>query len=46
MESTCRNFWKMIVDKNVSVVIMLSQLKENRQVRFEFTNEIIIVNIL
>ena len=38
MESTCRNFWKMIVDKNVSVVIMLSQLKENRQVRFEFTN--------
>ena len=38
MESTCRNFWKMIVDKNVSAVIMLSQLEENGEVSFQLTN--------
>ena len=39
MENTCRNFWKMIVDKNVSVVIMLSQLEENGEVSFYLINK-------
>ena len=32
MESTCRNFWKMIVDKNVS------QLEENGEVSSDLKN--------
>ena len=40
MENTCRNFWKMIVDKNVSVVIMLSQLEENGEVSFHLINKL------
>ena len=40
MESTCRNFWKMIVDKNVSAVIMLSQLEENGEVSFHLISKL------
>ena len=31
MESTVRNFWKMIYDRKCAVVVMVSGLVENRQ---------------
>ena len=32
LQSTVKNFWKVIVDKKCGVVVMLSHLKENKEV--------------
>ena len=32
MDSTCRDFWKMVIDRKCGVIIMLSGLKENEKV--------------
>ena len=32
MESTCRDFWKMVCDRTCGVVVMLSRLNEEGKV--------------
>ena len=32
MKNTCRNFWKMVMDRKTSVIVMLGHLKENKKV--------------
>ena len=34
LQSTVRNLWKVIVDKKCGMVVMLSHLKENKEVLY------------
>ena len=32
MENTCRSFWKMVMDRKTSAIVMLGHLRENEKV--------------
>ena len=41
MQSTCRAFWKMIMDRECHVIVMLGHLNENGRVSVQYSKYIL-----
>ena len=44
METTCRDFWKMVYERNCGSIVMLSGMTENDEVSVVVPNQLVVTS--